>query len=120
VAKELGGDRHRKNIVIGDRRTSVSLEEQVWGGLIDICRREELSIDDLCTRVNAVRIDSSMSSSLRVFLLTYYRLVAQTAEAKAEGNTAPGLAQPPQAVFGRAFDIALAQFAEDQRRQATT
>lgn len=63
-------------MTIGSRRTSVSLEGHVWEGLLDICRREAIGIDALCTEVDRRRGRSSMSSSLRVFLLLYFRGVA--------------------------------------------
>jgi len=73
-----GKTRHRlrRNVTIGERRTSVSLEGHVWVGLSDICQREAIGIDVLCTEVDRRRLRSSMSSSLRVFLLLYFRGLA--------------------------------------------
>lgn len=118
VRRIIGSDRIRKNITIGNRRTSVSLEEQVWEGLTDICRREGLTIDGLCTAVDARRKESSMSSSLRVFLLTYFRLVTETMEEQRD-SPRPGFAHPPQHPFPSYFEIALERFDVDQRRHAT-
>ena len=74
-----GKTRHRlrRNVTIGERRTSVSLEGHVWVGLSDICQREAIGIDALCTEVDRRRLRSSMSSSLRVFLLLYFRSLAE-------------------------------------------
>ena len=116
MAQELGSDRQRKNIMIGPRRTSVSLEDRVWDGLVDICRREELSIDDLCTRVNDRRLASSLSSSLRVFQLTYFRIVIENAERLLSRRPADGFAHPPQVLFPSALEITLERFSADQRR----
>jgi len=118
VTKIVGGDRQRKNIIIGNRRTSVSLEDRVWDGLVEVCRREELSIDDLCTRVNDRRMASSMSSLLRVFLLTYFRIVTENAERMLSAQTGRGLAQPPQTAFPGTLDQALDRFSADQKRYA--
>ncbi len=74
--------RQRRNITLGERRTSVSLETQIWNGLNDICRRESLSVDELCRAVEARRVSSSMSSALRVFLLTYFRYVIDVLEGR--------------------------------------
>lgn len=104
--------------MIGARRTSVSLEERVWDGLVDICRREEISIDDLCTVVNERRIGSSMSSSLRVFQLTYFRLAVETAEGLLRRRPATGFAHPPQVAFPSALEVALERFSADQRRHS--
>lgn len=64
-------------MTVGSRRTSVSLEDHVWDGLTDICRREGVGIDTLCTEVDRRRSRSSMSSALRVFLLLYFRALAE-------------------------------------------
>ncbi|NQW12304.1 MAG: ribbon-helix-helix domain-containing protein [Alphaproteobacteria bacterium] len=80
MGREKSLNRLRKNVTLGRRRTSVSLEEQVWNGLIDICRRENIGIDELCAAVEQRRVGSSMSSALRVFLLTYFRSIAEALE----------------------------------------
>ncbi|MBT5267651.1 MAG: ribbon-helix-helix domain-containing protein [Rhodospirillaceae bacterium] len=122
MSADLSSDRLRKNITIGERRTSVSLERQVWDGLIDICRREEFSVDDLCTDIEKFRRESSMSSSLRVFLLTYFRLTAEYVEGelnrKSPAGIGAGLGQPPQQPFPSLYDKAMEKFAADQRRYA--
>lgn len=101
---------------MGSRRTSVSLEEQVWDGLTEICRREEVGLDHLCTAVEARRVDSSMSSALRVFLLTYYRHAAELLEAPQSSQ--PGLAQGPQAAFPGLLDATLDRFHSEQKSAA--
>ena len=70
-------DRLRKNVFVGPRRTSVSLEIQVWDALDDVCFREEVTLDEICSDINRRRLSSSMSSSLRMFLLIYYRYMAE-------------------------------------------
>lgn len=80
------GHRLRRNVTIGTRRTSVSLEDHVWDGLTDVCRREGLGIDALCTAVDRHRSRSTMSSALRVFLLLYYRRLAVGLEERAPGH----------------------------------
>ncbi|MEQ8816126.1 MAG: ribbon-helix-helix domain-containing protein [Thalassobaculum sp.] len=72
--------RLRRNVTITGRRTSVSLEGHVWDGLLEVCRREAIGIDALCTEVDRHRDRSSMSSSLRVFLLLYFRTMAEVLE----------------------------------------
>ena len=66
------------NVWIHDRRTSVRLEPEMWSALREISEREDMSIHDLCTAVDDCRMnEESFSSSLRVFLLQYYRKVAR-------------------------------------------
>ncbi|MEK9595569.1 MAG: ribbon-helix-helix domain-containing protein [Rhodospirillaceae bacterium] len=103
-------DRSRRNVFIGDRRTSVSLEILVWESLVDVCRREEISLDEICTEVEDRRVSSSMSSSLRMFLLIYYRFLVEVAEGLAprgRGGSVPN-----------ALKEALKRLAAEQRRHA--
>jgi predicted DNA-binding ribbon-helix-helix protein len=71
-----GGDRVRRNVNISGRRTSVSLEAAVWDALADICKRERVSQVELFSRVDNGRLDASLASALRVFVLTYFRGLA--------------------------------------------
>ena len=102
-------ERLRKNIFVGPRRTSVSLEILVWEALVDVCLREELTLDEICTEVENRRLSSSMSSSLRMFLLIYYRYLVEMAETR--GGMARG-GQP------NALREALKRLAAEQKRHA--
>jgi len=108
----MSPNRQRRNVTLGSRRTSVSLEEQVWDGLTEICRREEIGLDELCTSVEARRVDSSMSSALRVFLLTYFRHALELFERPT--GTAPGR----QAALPGLLHAALERFHAEQRSAA--
>jgi predicted DNA-binding ribbon-helix-helix protein len=118
VARVIGSDRIRKNVTIGHRRTSVSLEAQVWNGLSDICKRESIGMDGLCTMVAERRQESSMSSALRVFLLTYFRLVVDNIEDALSEAPAPGLGESRQEQIPGYLDIALQRFAVEQKQYA--
>ncbi len=66
-----------RNIVVNGRRTSVRLEAEMWNDLRDICRREGRTIHELCTLINERRSkERSLTSSIRVFLISYYRSAA--------------------------------------------
>jgi len=87
-------------VTIGSRRTSISLEGHVWEALIDVCHREAIGIDTLCTEVDRHRARSSMSSSLRIFLLLYFRSMAETLERRhADGGRGDG------GFLGTALDV---------------
>ena len=104
----------RKNVFVGPRRTSVSLEIQVWDALDDVCFREEVTLDEICSDINRRRLSSSMSSSLRMFLLIYYRYMAEVLQR--QRRTRPScLAQRRQTLFPSAFDVALDRFAAEKR-----
>ncbi|MCR9077307.1 MAG: ribbon-helix-helix domain-containing protein [bacterium] len=117
MPKEKSRNRQRRNVTLGNRRTSVSLEEQVWDGLVDVCRREEVGLDELCTRVETRRVGSSMSSALRVFLLTYFRYASERL-AVSMSSAQPGLSEGPQVAFPGLLDITLERFHDEQKAAA--
>lgn len=62
----------KRNIVIGGKRTSVTLEPLVWEILHEIANEQDCTIHDLCTFIHERKGDnSSMSSAIRVFLISY-------------------------------------------------
>ena len=79
------GERNRRvrsglvnhNIVVDGRRTSVRLEPQMWDALNEIARRESRNLHDICTEVDADRVQTTFAASLRVYILTYFRSAAK-------------------------------------------
>ena len=66
-----------RNVVVDGRRTSIRLEAEMWNDLRDVCKREGKSLHELCTLVSSVKPqERSLTSAIRVFLLTYYRSAA--------------------------------------------
>jgi len=65
-----------KNIRVGSHRTSIRLEPTMWDALDDVCAREDLSIQEICTAVAAV-CEGSLTSAIRAFLIDYYRGVVR-------------------------------------------
>lgn len=66
-----------RNIVISGHRTSVRLEPEMWDGLREICRRERSNMHQICTSVSLQKVDeSSLTASIRVFVMRYYREAA--------------------------------------------
>ena len=70
------GERVRRNVTVSGRRTSVSLEVAMWEALRELCEREQLSAAELFTLVDQKREEASLASALRIFALTYFRLLA--------------------------------------------
>lgn len=66
-----------RNVSVLGFRTSIRLESQIWDSLAEICRREFCTPHDVCSYV-AIRKPphSSLTSSLRVFILDYFRTSA--------------------------------------------
>lgn len=75
-----------KNIRISGRRTSVRLEREMWDALAEIGRRENATLNQLCTHVATTRPDGGFTSNLRVFIMNYFRAL-QTANANTSGST---------------------------------
>jgi predicted DNA-binding ribbon-helix-helix protein len=63
----------RLNLSIQGRRTSIALEAGVWDCLTEICRREELSLDELCDEIISESEGISMASAIRICALEYFR-----------------------------------------------
>ena len=62
-----------KNVVVNGRRTSMRLDKETWQALSDICKRENISLYKLCSLIDDAKGKSGLSSSTRLFVLTYYR-----------------------------------------------
>ena len=65
-----------RNVSINARRTSLRLEPSMWDALAEIARRENMTIHQLCTQVDARRHESSLTAAIRVFTLSYFRAAA--------------------------------------------
>jgi len=63
----------KRSIMIASHRTSISLEEPFWRGLKDIATRHETSVQNIVASVHGGRHRGNLSSSLRQFVLEYYR-----------------------------------------------
>jgi predicted DNA-binding ribbon-helix-helix protein len=74
-----------RNVTIGGRRTSLRLEQAMWDAVAEICRREELSVGQLCQRVDERRRESTLTAALRVYVLSYFK-----AAATEQGHAAAG------------------------------
>lgn len=72
-------------IMVQGREQAVRLEPSYWEALDEICRREEICVDELCTDL-ASRIEHpigrrgplpvTLANAIRVFIVGYYRQAA--------------------------------------------
>lgn len=62
-----------KNVNVGNRRTSIRLEEEMWTAVNELCQREGMTIHELCSLIDRYRNSSSLTAGLRVFLVKYFR-----------------------------------------------
>jgi predicted DNA-binding ribbon-helix-helix protein len=67
-----------KNVTVGRHRTSMRLEAELWEALGDIAARENMSINEVCTRVRRVHHGSGLTSAIRILLISYFRAKAGT------------------------------------------
>src|SRR6476659_10447983 len=82
--------RHRKNSTVVKRsielarhKTSVSLENEFWEALGEIARKRNIPIAALIEQIDNNRIGSNLSSSIRLFVLSYFKTVSQQSPQKA-------------------------------------
>lgn len=78
-----------RNVTVNGHRTSMRLEPAMWDALEDICRREGLTIHEVCSLVDTRRSQSSLTAAMRVFILGYFRAaVTETGHAIAGHGSA--------------------------------
>tara|TARA_Y100001935_G_C16933454_1_gene326575 strand:- start:3 stop:206 length:204 start_codon:yes stop_codon:yes gene_type:complete len=61
----------KKSITIKRHRTSLSLEKEFWDALKIIANKQNCSMENLVTKIDANR-KSTLASSIRVYLLKFY------------------------------------------------
>jgi len=66
-------DIKKRSIIIGGRKTSVCLEDEFWESLSEIAREGRKSASRMIADIKAERKSSNLSSSIRLFILRYYR-----------------------------------------------
>ena len=66
-----------RNITVDGHRTSVRLEPDMWNGMRDVCRREKLTMHQVCTYISQAKPpNSSLTAAIRVFIMAYFRAAA--------------------------------------------
>ena len=71
------GRRLKRNVRVGGRRTTIVLEAYVWDSIDSMLDREGVPLDRFCAEIDVIRQHSSMASSARLVVLTYFRLLDQ-------------------------------------------
>ncbi len=79
------------SVRIGDRRTSIRLDDEIWHALQEICAFEGLTMNELCTQIDATRGQRSLVSALRVHAVLYFRRLSENG---APGNGRSGSGAP--------------------------
>ncbi len=87
-----------RNVKVSGRRTSLRMEPYIWDSLKEICERERLTLNEICTEIDQRRGDANLTASIRVFIVSYYRT--------ASGNR--GFAEDgPSPILRKALDDAV-------------
>ncbi len=81
-----------RNVTVNGRRTSMRLEQEMWDALQEICRREGMTVHEVCSMIDDRRGASSLTASTRVFILMYFRTAAAVQPQPTVGST-QGLAR---------------------------
>lgn len=63
----------RRNVQVRGRRTSIRMERLLWEALAELCGDEGVTIDQLCSRVDAVRGEAGLTPALRLVMVCYFR-----------------------------------------------
>jgi predicted DNA-binding ribbon-helix-helix protein len=63
----------KRSVVIGRRKTSISLEDEFWTGVKEIAASRQRTCSDLLSEINIVRQTANLSSAIRLFVLQYYQ-----------------------------------------------
>jgi predicted DNA-binding ribbon-helix-helix protein len=64
----------KHSVVVRGHRTGISLENEFWEGLVEIAKFEKTSAARLIGEVDRVRSTVNLSSAIRVFVFSYFRL----------------------------------------------
>ena len=67
----------KRSVVIGQQKTSIGLEDAFWFSLKDVAAKEGIPVSQLVSRINADRQHANLSSAVRLYLLNYYRRLAE-------------------------------------------
>jgi predicted DNA-binding ribbon-helix-helix protein len=69
----------KRSVIIGSRKSSVSLEDAFWSALNEIASGDGLTASVLVTRIDKDRQHANLSSAIRLYVLNHYRQLASEA-----------------------------------------
>ena len=74
TAQDNAGGLISRNVYINNRRTSLRLEKEVWDALHEVADHNNKTIHELVNTISVNRPNnSSTTSAIRVYLISYYR-----------------------------------------------
>ena len=63
----------KRSITIGGRKTSISLEDEFWYGLLEIAAYKEMTVPTLVKEIDHRRKTVNLSSAIRIFVFKYFK-----------------------------------------------
>jgi predicted DNA-binding ribbon-helix-helix protein len=69
-------------MIIARHKTSISLENEFWRALWEIAGRRNMRLSELVTSIDAERVHPNLSSAIRLFVLSFYRLELEATRAR--------------------------------------
>jgi predicted DNA-binding ribbon-helix-helix protein len=70
----------KRSVVVAGHKSSVSLENQFWGSLKEICASRDVTLSNLVTEIDTSRDHGNLSSAIRLFVLKHYQNEAPAAQ----------------------------------------
>jgi predicted DNA-binding ribbon-helix-helix protein len=72
----------KRSVLLGDHKTSVSLEQPFWDSMKKISRERGKTVSELVNEIDDNR-QGNLSSAIRLFVLDYFRTTAECNSSKA-------------------------------------
>ncbi|HEV7370075.1 ribbon-helix-helix domain-containing protein [Arenibaculum sp.] len=66
-----------RRVAVSGRPVTVRLGKEAWAALEEVCAREEMSVDELCARIERQRGEAPFAAAVRVFVASYFMRAAQ-------------------------------------------
>ena len=63
----------KRSIIIAGHATSISLETPFWDAIRDIAAQQDMSAQDLIAEIDNSKRMASLSSAIRVYILSWYQ-----------------------------------------------
>jgi predicted DNA-binding ribbon-helix-helix protein len=77
----------KRSIIIGGKKTSISLEEGFWKALRVIVKERQTTLQELVTSINFERQNANLASAVRVFVLDHFAAKSALRRQKLNGES---------------------------------
>lgn len=67
----------KRSIMISGHKTSVTLEDAFWQSFKAIALSRRMTVNDLIQVIDSQRLQSNLSSAVRLFVLDYYQALSK-------------------------------------------